>query len=116
MPGLEEDDLKDDAEFVARRAREIASYQDVFWADGRRALLIVFQGMDTAGKDGTIRHVTSGMNPAGVKVTSFKAPSDQERRHGYLWRYMRALPELGTIGISSTEVALRGRRGGARVP
>jgi PPK2 family polyphosphate:nucleotide phosphotransferase len=97
---LDKDELKDEAaEMVARRARDIAALQDVLWADGRFAVLILFQGMDTAGKDGTIKHVTSGMNPAGVRVTSFKAPSDEELRHHYLWRYTRATPEHGTIGI-----------------
>lgn len=92
--------LKQTAEdFVTNRAKEIASYQEVLWADGRRALLLIFQGMDTSGKDGTIKHVLAGVNPAGVRVTSFKAPSDEELRHNYLWRYVRALPEQGTIGI-----------------
>ncbi len=92
--------LKQTAEdFVTNRAKEIASYQDVLWADGRRALLLVFQGMDTSGKDGTIKHVMSRINPAGVSVTSFKAPSEEELRHNYLWRYLRVLPEQGTIGI-----------------
>ena len=86
-------------DFVAERAKELASFQDVLWADGRRALLLVFQGMDTSGKDGTIKNVMSRINPAGVAVTNFKAPSDEELRHNYLSRYLRALPAQGTIGI-----------------
>ena len=97
---LDKDVLKDEAaDMVASRARDIAGLQDVLWADGRWSVLIIFQGMDAAGKDGTIKHVTTGLNPAGLRVTSFKAPSDEELRHHYLWRYTRATPEHGTIGI-----------------
>jgi polyphosphate kinase 2 (PPK2 family) len=62
-------------------------------------VLLVFQGMDTAGKDGTIKRVTSGVNPAGFQVYGFRQPSTEELDHNYLWRYWRAMPERGRIGI-----------------
>jgi PPK2 family polyphosphate:nucleotide phosphotransferase len=68
-------------------------------AERKRALLIVLQGLDAAGKDGTIRHVMSGMNPQGCKVTSFKVPSAVEAAHDFLWRIHRAVPGLGEVGI-----------------
>jgi PPK2 family polyphosphate:nucleotide phosphotransferase len=77
----------------------LSALQDVFYADGRRALLIVFQGMDAAGKDGAIKHVMSGVNPQGVDVSSFKTPSTEELAHDYLWRAAKVLPERGRIGI-----------------
>jgi PPK2 family polyphosphate:nucleotide phosphotransferase len=77
----------------------LAEYQDMLYAQDRWAVLLVFQAMDAAGKDGTIKHVMSGVNPQGVQVFSFKAPSDEELDHDYLWRSMRALPERGRIGI-----------------
>jgi PPK2 family polyphosphate:nucleotide phosphotransferase len=73
--------------------------QYLLYAEARRALLVVLQGIDAGGKDGTIRHVMSGMNPQGVSVTSFKAPEGEEKRHDYLWRVHKAVPELGKIGI-----------------
>ena len=73
--------------------------QYLLYAEGRRALLVVLQGIDAAGKDGTIRHVMTGLNPQGVRVTPFKAPEGPEKRHDYLWRIHRALPEWGQIGI-----------------
>ena len=100
LEDLNKDELKQEAdEFVSERVRELAELQDVFWADGRYAMLIVFQGLDASGKDSTIKHVTSGMNPAGIRVVSFKEPSREELRHGYLWRYVRELPEQGEIGV-----------------
>jgi len=97
---LNKDELKRQAdEFIKERIQELADLQDAFWADGRYSLLVIFQGPDAAGKDSTIKHVTSGMNPAGVTVVSFKEPSREELRHNYLWRYVRALPEQGDIGI-----------------
>jgi PPK2 family polyphosphate:nucleotide phosphotransferase len=102
-PGLEElnkEDLKQDADqFVAERVRELADLQDVLWADARYSILLIFQGADASGKDSTIKHVTSGMNPAGIRVVSFKEPSREELRHNYLWRYVNALPEQGYIGV-----------------
>jgi len=97
---LNKDELKRQAdEFIKRRVQKLAELQDMFWADGRYSLLVIFQGPDASGKDSTIKHVTSGMNPAGVTVASFKEPSRKELRHNYLWRYVRALPEQGDIGI-----------------
>lgn len=68
-------------------------------AERKQALLIVLQGLDTAGKDGTIRHVMTGMNPQGCKVTSFKVPTTEEAAHDFLWRVHKAVPELGEVGI-----------------
>lgn len=78
---------------------ELAKYQDMLYAQDTYALLILFQAMDAAGKDGTIRHVMSGINPQGCQVYSFKAPSAEELDHDYLWRSFKALPERGRIGI-----------------
>ena len=77
----------------------LAAYQDILYASNRYALLIIFQAMDAAGKDSTIKHVMSGINPQGCQVFSFKAPSDEELDHDYLWRSVKALPERGRIGI-----------------
>jgi PPK2 family polyphosphate:nucleotide phosphotransferase len=79
--------------------KHLAELQDKFYADRRYALLLIFQGMDTAGKDGAIRHVMSGVSPQGVDVSSFKQPSLEELAHDYLWRCARVLPERGRIGI-----------------
>lgn len=78
---------------------ELAQMQDVFWASKQYALIIVFQALDAAGKDSTIKHVMSGVNPQGVSVYSFKAPSEEERLHHFLWRPMKVLPAAGTIAI-----------------
>ncbi|MEA5505371.1 polyphosphate kinase 2 family protein [Halotia wernerae UHCC 0503] len=77
----------------------LAHYQDMLYAQNTHALLIIFQAMDAAGKDSTIKHVMSGINPQGCQVYSFKAPSMEELDHSYLWRYFKALPERGRIGI-----------------
>jgi PPK2 family polyphosphate:nucleotide phosphotransferase len=77
----------------------LAQYQDMLYAQNTHALLIIFQAMDAAGKDSTIKHVMSGINPQGCQVYSFKAPSVEEMDHGYLWRCFKALPERGRIGI-----------------
>ena len=77
----------------------LAEWQDRLFASDTYALLIVFQALDAAGKDGTIKHVMSGVNPQGVTVTSFKVPTDEELSHDYLWRQWKALPERGRIGI-----------------
>ncbi|TAF12261.1 MAG: polyphosphate kinase 2 family protein [Nostocales cyanobacterium] len=79
--------------------KQLANYQDILYAQNTYALLIIFQAMDAAGKDSTIKHVMSGINPQGCQVFSFKAPSDEELDHDYLWRTMKALPERGRIGI-----------------
>jgi len=73
--------------------------QQLLWADGRHSVLIILQAMDAAGKDGAIRHVMSGVNPQGVDVHSFKAPSEEERKHHFLWRPTRFLPAKGRITI-----------------
>jgi PPK2 family polyphosphate:nucleotide phosphotransferase len=77
----------------------LAHEQDRLYAQDRWALLLVFQAMDAAGKDGTIKHVMSGVNPQGCQVYSFKQPSAEELDHDYLWRYMKSMPERGRIGI-----------------
>ncbi|MBD2596320.1 hypothetical protein BCD64_05480 [Nostoc sp. MBR 210] len=77
----------------------LAKYQDILYAQNSYALLIIFQAMDAAGKDSTIKHVMSGINPQGCQVFSFKSPSSEELDHDYLWRSMKALPERGRIGI-----------------
>ncbi len=77
----------------------LAQLQDKFYAQASHGLLIVLQGIDTAGKDGIVKHVMSGINPAGVVVYSFKQPSSEESRHDYLWRCSKALPERGRISI-----------------
>ncbi len=79
--------------------KRLRKLQDRFYAWDKKALLIVLQGMDTAGKDGTIKHVMRGVNPQGVVVTSFKVPSPLERSHDYLWRIHKAVPPRRMIGI-----------------
>jgi len=78
---------------------ELSSLQRLHYASDRYALLLIFQGMDAAGKDGAIRHVMSGVNPQGCQVFSFKQPSADELEHDFLWRTTRCLPERGRIGI-----------------
>lgn len=77
----------------------LAAMQDILYAQDRWAVLLIFQAMDAAGKDGAIKHVMSGVNPQGCQVTSFKAPSSEDLDHDYLWRCMKQLPERGRIGI-----------------
>ncbi|MDB6072348.1 MAG: Polyphosphate:AMP phosphotransferase, partial [Verrucomicrobiales bacterium] len=78
---------------------EIDERQSQMYAQDRYAMLMVFQAMDAAGKDGTIKHVMSGINPHGVEVTAFKRPSEEELDHDYLWRTTKALPGRGMVGI-----------------
>ena len=78
---------------------ELAEAQELLWANGRRAVLIIFQALDAAGKDGSIKHVMSGVNPQGVDVNAFKAPNSEELKHHFLWRPMQKLPERGRIAI-----------------
>src|SRR5580658_4121590 len=78
---------------------ELSRLQRLHYASGRYALLLIFQGMDTAGKDGAIAHVMSGVNPTGCEVSSFKQPSQEELKHDFLWRTNQRLPERGRIGI-----------------
>lgn len=77
----------------------LAELQDVLYAQDRWSVLLIFQAMDAAGKDGAIRHVMSGVNPQGCQVYSFKGPSSEDLDHDYLWRCMKCLPERGRIGI-----------------
>jgi PPK2 family polyphosphate:nucleotide phosphotransferase len=86
-------------EFLAKGVQWLAEEQDKFYANDRQAMLLVFQAMDAAGKDSTIRHVMSGVNPQGCQVYSFKQPSAEELDHDFLWRCQRCLPERGRIGI-----------------
>ncbi|MCL1794860.1 MAG: polyphosphate kinase 2 family protein [Oscillospiraceae bacterium] len=90
---------EDAKKFKAKNTEEIEKYQAKLYAEGKYALLIIFQAMDAAGKDSAIKHVMSGVNPQGVDVHSFKQPCAQELAHDYLWRAVRALPERGKIGI-----------------
>jgi PPK2 family polyphosphate:nucleotide phosphotransferase len=88
------------AKEILEHSRELLSqFQEKLYAQDRWALLIIFQAMDAAGKDGAVKHVMSGINPQGCDVTSFKAPSKEELDHEYLWRAHRAVPQRGKIGI-----------------
>src|SRR3989442_372606 len=87
------------AEKTEQNIARLDELQYLMYAEHRRALLVVLQGMDGAGKDGTIRHVMRGLNPQGCRVTSFKAPSTEEADHDFLWRVHRAVPPLGEVAI-----------------
>ena len=87
------------AELLQRGTQWLAEEQNVLYAQDRWSLLLVFQAMDAAGKDSTIKHVMSGVNPQGCRVSSFKQPSQEDLDHDFLWRYVRRLPERGQIGI-----------------
>jgi PPK2 family polyphosphate:nucleotide phosphotransferase len=84
---------------LVKHRTQLAELQEVFYASQKKALLIVLQGMDTAGKDGTIRHIFSGINPQGCSVAAFKVPTPLEARHDFLWRVHAAVPPRGMIGI-----------------
>jgi PPK2 family polyphosphate:nucleotide phosphotransferase len=86
-------------EVLGKHVEDLSSLQRVHYASDRYALLVIFQGMDAAGKDGAIRHVMSGVNPQGCQVSSFKQPSAEELQHDFLWRTTQRLPERGKIGI-----------------
>jgi PPK2 family polyphosphate:nucleotide phosphotransferase len=86
-------------ELLAKGISEMTEFQDKLYAQGQWALLLIFQAMDAAGKDGTIKHVMSGVNPQGCQVFSFKQPSSEDLNHDYLWRTTKCLPERGHIGI-----------------
>jgi PPK2 family polyphosphate:nucleotide phosphotransferase len=91
---------KGEASDLLQRGTEwLAEEQDMLYAQNRWSLLLVFQAMDAAGKDGTIKHVMSGVNPQGCQVFSFKQPSSEDLDHDFLWRYAKRLPERGRIGI-----------------
>jgi len=87
------------ADLLQRGTQWLAEEQDMLYAQDRWSLLLVFQAMDAAGKDGTIKHVMSGVNPQGCQVFSFKQPSREDLDHDFLWRYAKCLPERGRIGI-----------------
>ncbi len=84
---------------LKKQLDELVDLQHLLYAENRRALLIILQGMDTSGKDGTIRHVMAGMSPLGVQVQAFKAPTDEELAHDFLWRVHQKVPRFGFIGI-----------------
>src|ERR1700693_2387000 len=86
-------------ELLGEHVAELSSQQQLLYASNRHAVLLIFQAMDAAGKDGAIRHVMSGVNPQGCQVFSFKHPSAGELQHDFLWRTTRDLPERGKIGI-----------------
>ena len=97
---LGEEKLKKKAKKILKNNLEaLSDAQEVLYASNKYALLLIFQAMDAAGKDGTIKHVMSGVNPQGCQVFSFKKPSSEELDHNYLWRYTRKMPEFGRIGI-----------------
>jgi len=97
--GLGSEDKPRAKEALAMGVEALAQLQDRLYAQDRWALLLIFQAMDAAGKDGTIKHVMSGVNPQGCQVYSFKAPSSEELDHDFLWRCMKYVPERGRIGI-----------------
>jgi PPK2 family polyphosphate:nucleotide phosphotransferase len=97
---LSEQKLKKKAKkIIKRNLEELSEAQELLYATNKHSMLLIFQAMDAAGKDGTIKHVMSGINPQGCQVFSFKKPSAEELDHNYLWRYTKNMPELGRIGI-----------------
>jgi PPK2 family polyphosphate:nucleotide phosphotransferase len=96
---LEAEDKPRAKELLKQGVEMLADLQDRLYAQDRWSILLVFQAMDAAGKDGTIKHVLSGVNPQGCQVYSFKAPSAEELDHDYMWRCLKRLPERGRIGI-----------------
>jgi PPK2 family polyphosphate:nucleotide phosphotransferase len=92
-------DKSDGERQLQKNLDRLSVLQYLLYAEAKRSLLVVLQGIDAGGKDGTIRHVMSGLNPQGVHVTPFKVPEGAEKRHDYLWRIHQALPEFGQIGI-----------------
>ena len=98
--GLEKSELKAETRaFLEQNQEELAASQELLWASDRYSVLVILQAMDAAGKDGTIKHVMSGVNPQGCRVVSFKQPSAEELDHTFLWRAAKVLPERGCIGI-----------------
>jgi len=97
---LGEKKLKKKAKKILKdNLKELSEAQELLYATGKKSMLLIFQAMDAAGKDGTIKHVMSGINPQGCQVYSFKKPSSEELAHNFLWRYTTRMPELGRIGI-----------------
>ncbi len=113
--GLKSGDKPRAKEALARGVEVLARLQDTLYAQDQWAVLLIFQAMDAAGKDGAIKHVMSGVNPQGCEVYSFKAPTSEDLDHDYLWRCMKRLPERGRIGIFNREL-LRGNPGGPGAP
>ncbi len=97
--GFDSDDRDDAKEALAIGVEALAEYQERLYADDCHGVLLIFQAMDAAGKDSAIKNVMSGVNPTGCQVYSFKAPSEEERDHDFLWRCVKRLPERGRIGI-----------------
>jgi PPK2 family polyphosphate:nucleotide phosphotransferase len=97
--GLPKEFKEESKELLQRSTELLADLQDKLFAQDRWGLLLIFQAMDAAGKDGTIKHVMSGVNPQGCEVYSFKSPSTEELEHGYLWRTSKRMPPRGKIGI-----------------
>jgi polyphosphate kinase 2 (PPK2 family) len=97
--GLKSEDKPKAKEALAAGVEALARLQDMLYAEDKWAVLLIFQAMDAAGKDGAIKHVMSGINPQGCQVFSFKAPTSEELDHDYLWRCLKRLPERGRIGI-----------------
>ena len=89
------------SELLQQGTEWLAEEQDMLYAQDRWSLLLIFQAMDAAGKDSTIKHVMSGVNPQGCQVFSFKQPSQEDLSHDFMWRYSKSLPERGRIGISN---------------
>ncbi len=97
--GLKSEEKSHAKQTLEAGVETLAKLQDALYAQDRWSVLLVFQAMDAAGKDGTIKHVMSGVNPQGCQVTSFKVPTSEDLDHDYLWRCMKQLPERGRIGI-----------------
>lgn len=97
--GLSKEVKEESEQMLQSSTQQLAELQDKLYAQDRWALLLIFQAMDAAGKDGTIKHVMSGVNPQGCQVFSFKSPSTDELNHGYLWRTSTCMPARGKIGI-----------------
>lgn len=97
--GLKSEDKPEAKELLEQGVAKLSELQDILYAQAQWGVLLIFQAMDAAGKDGTIKHVTSGVNPQGVDVSSFKSPSPAELAHDYLWRSTKCLPPRGKIGI-----------------
>jgi PPK2 family polyphosphate:nucleotide phosphotransferase len=97
--GMDDGHKPEAKQMLADGVSLLAREQEKLYAQDRRSLLLIFQAMDAAGKDGTIEHVMSGVNPQGCQVTSFKQPSEEELDHDWMWRCWKALPERGRIGI-----------------
>src|SRR5215831_10807968 len=92
-------DKSEATDLLKRGIEWLAKEQELLYADNRWSLLLIFQAMDAAGKDSTIKHVMSGLNPQGCQVFSFKQPSQEDLEHDFLWRHVKCLPERGRIGI-----------------